>query len=62
MTRGALKGGGRCQEWVDQRHPKIVGMMTEYVAARGMRIQLTEILDATNKHIIDLLQLELILR
>ncbi len=47
-------GGGRCREWVDQCHPKIVGMMAEYVAARGMRIQLTVILDAANKCITDL--------
>jgi hypothetical protein len=29
-------------------------MMAEYVAARGMRIQLTEILNAANKRIADL--------
>jgi hypothetical protein len=32
----------------------IVGMMADYLAARGMRIQLTEILDAANKCIPDL--------
>jgi hypothetical protein len=46
-------GGGHHQEWVDQCHPKIVSMMADSMAARGMRIQLTEILDARNKCITD---------
>jgi hypothetical protein len=47
--------GGACQQpWVDERHPKIVAMMADYVAARGLWVQLTEILDALNKCITDL--------
>jgi hypothetical protein len=47
-------GAGRRQPWVDDRHPKIVAMMADYVATRGLRVQLTEILDAANKQITDL--------
>jgi hypothetical protein len=42
-------GGNRRQPWVDDRHPKIVAMMADYVADRGLRDHLTEILDAANK-------------
>ncbi len=47
-------GGGRWQPWVDKCHPKIVAMMADYVLARGLRVQLTEILDAANKRITNL--------
>jgi hypothetical protein len=52
-------GGGRRQQqqrqqWVDSRHPRIITMMADYVAAKGLRIKLTEILDAANKRITDL--------
>ncbi len=37
-------GGGhpRRQPWIDDRHPKIVTMMADYIAARGARVQLTK--------------------
>jgi hypothetical protein len=47
-------GRGRRQPWVDNRHPKIVAMMADYVASRGLQVQLTEILDASNKRITNL--------
>jgi hypothetical protein len=47
-------GGSRRQPWVDNRHPKIVAMMADYIATQGLRVQLTEILDAANKQITDL--------
>ncbi len=47
-------GGNRRQPWVDDRHPKIVAMMANYVAECGLRVHLTEILDASNKQITDL--------
>ncbi len=50
-------GGGSCQQrqpWADERHPRIIAMMADYVAAKGPRIRLTEILDACNKRITDL--------
>ncbi len=47
-------GGPRRQPWIDDRHPKIVTMMADYIAARGARVQLTKILDAANKRITDL--------
>ncbi len=47
-------GGNRRQPWVDDRHPKIVAMMANYVAERGLRVHFTEILDAANKQITDL--------
>jgi hypothetical protein len=46
--------GPRQQQWTDDRHPKIVTMMADYIPARGARVQLTEILDAANKRITDL--------
>jgi hypothetical protein len=42
------------QPWVDDRHPRIIAMMTDYVAAKGLRVRLTDILNATNKRITDL--------
>jgi hypothetical protein len=51
---GTGVGGPRRQPWIDDRHPKIVTMMADYIAARGARVQLTEILDAANKRITDL--------
>ncbi len=33
---------------------KIVAMMADYIVTRGLRVQLTEILDAANKRITDL--------
>ncbi len=55
----ATGGGGKRQQqqrqqWVDGRHPRIVAMMADYVATKGLRIKLTEILDAANKCITDL--------
>jgi hypothetical protein len=47
-------GGQRRQQWTDERHPKIVAMMADYISTRGTRVQLTEILDAANKRITDL--------
>ncbi len=47
-------GGGRRLPWVDNPHPKIVAMMADYVVARGLQVQLAEILDASNKRITDL--------
>ncbi len=48
-------GGGHCrQPWVDNRHPRIIAMMADYIAAWGLRVQLNEILDASNKCITDL--------
>jgi hypothetical protein len=47
-------GGLRQQPWTDDRHPKIVAMMADYIPTRGTRIQLMEILDAANKRITDL--------
>ncbi len=35
-------GGPRRQPWTDERHPKIVAMMADYLATRGTRVQLTE--------------------
>jgi hypothetical protein len=46
--------GNHCQPWVDNWHPKIVAMMANYVAEHGLRVHLTEILDAANKQITDL--------
>jgi hypothetical protein len=51
--------GGRRQQqprqpWIDDRHPCIAAMMADYVAARGPRVRLTEILDAANKRIMNL--------
>jgi hypothetical protein len=57
MARGRdMRGGGgpRRQPWTDERHPKIVAMMADYLETRGTRVQLTEILDASNKRITDL--------
>jgi hypothetical protein len=55
---GGGSGGRRQQQqqqpWVDDRHPRIVGMMADYVASRGLRIRLTDILDAANKQFMDL--------
>ena len=42
-------GGPRRQPWTDERHPKIVAIMADYLATRGTRVILTEILDAANK-------------
>ncbi len=56
----AATGGGskrqlqQCQQWVDGCHPRIIEMMANYVASKGMRVRLTEILDAANKRITDL--------
>ncbi len=48
-------GAGNChQPWVNDRHPKIVAMMADYVANHGLWVHLTEILDAANKQITDL--------
>ena len=54
-------GGGLCQgqnqqrqPWADKRHPKIVGMMADYVSVYGLRIRLTDILNKANKGITDL--------
>jgi hypothetical protein len=44
-------GGGRRQPWVDERHPKIVAVMADYVLAQGLRVQLIMILEVANKHI-----------
>lgn len=55
-TTGGGGGTGRQQQrqpWVDDRHPKIIAMMNDYVAAKGLRIQLTDILNAANKRITD---------
>ena len=59
QTAATAGGGGRrqqqqSQQWVDGRHPRIVAMMADYVAAKGLRIKLTKILDAANKRITDL--------
>jgi hypothetical protein len=54
---GGGGGGGRYQQrqpWTDDRHPRIAAMMADYVAAKGPRIKLLEILDACNKRITDL--------
>jgi hypothetical protein len=57
-TAGRGTGGRRQQQprqqWVDGRHPRIIAMMADYVAAKGLHIRLTEILDAANKRITDL--------
>ncbi len=47
-------GGGFQQPWVDERHPKIVAMMADYVSTQGLRVQRTKILDAANKRITNL--------
>ncbi len=47
-------GGNHRQPWVNDRHPKIVAMMANYVVARGLWGHLTEISDAANKQITDL--------
>jgi hypothetical protein len=49
-------GGARHQQqpWVDDRHPRIITMMADYVAARGLQVKLNDILDASNKRITDL--------
>jgi hypothetical protein len=47
-------GGNRPQPWVDDRHPRFVAMMANYVAALGLRVQLNEILGAATKCITDL--------
>jgi hypothetical protein len=53
--RDVSGGGGPCrQPWTDDRHPKIVAMMADYLATRGSRVILTEILDAANKRITNL--------
>jgi hypothetical protein len=47
-------GGNPRQPWVDDRHPKIVVMMADYVVEHGLRVHLMEILDTDNKQITDL--------
>jgi hypothetical protein len=58
QTAGVRTGGRQKQQsrqpWVDNRHLSIVAMMADYVAAKGLWIRLTEILDAANKWIKDL--------
>ena len=39
------------------RHPHIITMMADYFAVRGHRIRLTDILNAANKRITDLLMI-----
>jgi hypothetical protein len=47
-------GGNHRQPWVDDRHPRIVAMMADYIAAQGLWVQLNEILNASNKRITNL--------
>jgi hypothetical protein len=55
--QGRNNGGGRGnhhQPWVNGSHLCIVSMMADYVAAQGLWVQLNEILETSNKRIMDL--------